>query len=227
MTHVTAIAAAMGLTSSSTPRIMESMPLMANNHLAPVSLTALKAKFSSIIPAVSAQAPISSTNAGMMICGPIAGLLSDRIGSRPICILGSVVVIAAFLMFVLMGANTGLYYIIIALALEGVGIGLIMPANFNLIMDMSVKGSEGVINSLVSTVRNVGAVMGIASFTLVFLSVITSLGVSVSGVAAHSLPPKAFIPGFHAIFLFGVVLGGVLLVLNLAMRGDQGVSKTH
>jgi hypothetical protein len=85
----------------------------------------------------------------------------------------------------------------------------------------------GVMNSLVTTVRNVGTVMGIASFTLVFLSVITSLGVSVSGVTAHSLPPKAFILGFHAIFLFGVVLGGVLLVLNLAMRGDQRGSKTH
>jgi len=163
----------------------------------------------------------------MMICGPIAGLLSDRIGSRPICILGSAVIIAAFLMFALMGINTGLYYIIIALALEGIGIGLIVPANFNLIMGMSIKGSEGVMNSLVTTVRNVGAVMGIASFAVVFLSVITSLGISTSGVTAHALPPKAFILGFHAIFLFGMVLGGVLLVLNLAMREDRRGSKTR
>ncbi len=154
----------------------------------------------------------------MMICGPIAGFLSDRIGSRPICILGSGVVTAAFLMFALMGTKTGLYYIIIALALEGIGIGLIMPANFNLIMGTSAKGSEGVINSLVTTVRNVGAVMGIALFTLVFLSVIASQGISPSGIAAHSLPPKAFGLGFHAIFLFGAVLGGVLLALNLALR---------
>ncbi len=157
----------------------------------------------------------------MMVCGPIAGLLSGRIGSRPICILGSAVLIAAFLMFALMGDNTDLYYIIIALALEGIGIGLIMPANFSLVMGMSAKGSEGVTNSLVTTVRNVGAVMGIAVFTLIFLSVIASQGISPSGVAAHSLPPKAFVPGFHAIFLFGAVLGGVLLALNLAMREKQ------
>jgi len=157
----------------------------------------------------------------MMICGPIAGLLSGRIGSRPICILGSAVIIAAFLMFALMGDKTGLYYIIIALALEGIGIGLIMPANFSLIMGMSAKGSEGVTNSLVTTVRNVGAVMGIAVFTLIFLSVIASLGISTSRTAAHSLPPNAFVPGFHAIFFFGTVLGGVLLVLNCAMREKQ------
>jgi len=157
----------------------------------------------------------------MMICGPIAGLLSGRIGSRPICVLGSVVLIAAFVMFALMGAKTGLCYIIIAMALEGIGIGLIMPANFSLIMGMSAKGSEGVINSLVTTVRNVGAVMGIAVFTLIFLSVIASQGIPTSGIAAHSLPPKAFVLGFHAIFLFGAVLGGVLLVLNLALRDKQ------
>jgi len=157
----------------------------------------------------------------MMICGPIAGLLSGRIGSRPICILGSAVLIAAFLMFVLMGAKTGLYYIIIALALEGIGIGLIMPANFSFIMGMSAKGNEGVTNSLVTTVRNVGAVMGIAVFTLIFLSVIASQGISPSGINAHALPPEAFVSGFHAIFLFGAAIGGVLLALNLALREKQ------
>lgn len=154
----------------------------------------------------------------MMICGPIAGFLSDRIGARPICVMGSAVIIAAFVMFALMGAGTSLCYIIIALALEGIGIGLIMPANFNLIMGMSAKGSEGVMNSLVTTVRNVGAVMGIALFTLIFLSVIASQGVSPAGITPHSLPSKAFSLGFHAIFLFGAALGGVLLVLNLALR---------
>jgi len=124
-------------------------------------------------------------------------------------------------MFVLMGAKTGLYYIIIALALEGIGIGLIMPANFSFIMGMSAKGNEGVTNSLVTTVRNVGAVMGIAVFTLIFLSVIASQGISPSGINAHALPPEAFVSGFHAIFLFGAAIGGVLLALNLALREKQ------
>ncbi|MBM4446264.1 MAG: MFS transporter [Chloroflexi bacterium] len=158
----------------------------------------------------------------MMVCGPIAGFLSDRIGSRPICILGSAVLITAFLMFAIMGTKTELYYIIIALALEGIGIGLIMPANFNLIMGMSAKGGEGVMNSLVTTMRNVGAVMGIAVFTLIFLSVIASEGILPAGITAHSLPPKAFVLGFHAIFLFGAGLGGVLLALNLALREKKG-----
>jgi MFS family permease len=154
----------------------------------------------------------------MMICGPLAGFLSDRVGARPICIIGSAFFIAAFLMFAFMGTKTGLYYVGIALALEGIGIGLAMPANFNQIMGMSAKGDEGVINSLVNTVRNVGAVTGIATFTLIFLSVIAGKGISIANVSAHSLPPSAFALGFHAIFLFGAVVGGVLLVLNLALR---------
>jgi DHA2 family metal-tetracycline-proton antiporter-like MFS transporter len=157
----------------------------------------------------------------MMVCGPIAGFLSDRIGPRRICILGSAVLIVAFVIFAVMGTRTGLQYIIIALAIEGVGIGLVMPANFNLIMCMSTKGDEGVISSLVNTVRNVGAVMGIAVFTLIFLSVIAGQGISPANIAAHSLPPKAFVFGFHAIFLFGAAVGGVLLALNLALRDKK------
>ena len=77
------------------------------------------------------------------------------------------------------------------------------------------------ISSLVNTARNVGAVMGIAVFTLIFLSVIAGQGISPAGITAHSLPPKAFVFGFHAIFLFGAALGGVLLVLNLALRDKK------
>jgi EmrB/QacA subfamily drug resistance transporter len=160
----------------------------------------------------------------MMVCGPLAGYLSDRIGPRFICALGSAVLIGAFMIFAIMGAETTLPLIIIALAIEGVGVGLVMPANFNLIMGISGKGDEGVVNSLVNTVRNVGAVMGIAVFTLIFLSVIASLGVSTADIAPHSLPPKAFAFGFHAIFLFGAALGGLLLVLNLALRDKKTIT---
>jgi hypothetical protein len=88
-------------------------------------------------------------------------------------------------------------------------------------MGMSSRGDEGVMNSLVNTVRNVGAVLGIAVFTLIFLSVIASQGVSTADITPHSLPPKAFAFGFHAIFLFGAALGGLLLVLNLALRDKK------
>lgn len=157
----------------------------------------------------------------MMVCGPLAGFLSDRIGSRLICVLGSAVLIAAFMIFAVMGTRTTLPFIIIALAIEGIGIGLVMPANFNLIMSMSTKGDEAVVSSLVNTVRNVGAVMGIAVFTLIFLSVITAQDISRTDIAAHLLPPKAITFGFHAIFLFGAALGGLLLVLNLALRDKR------
>jgi EmrB/QacA subfamily drug resistance transporter len=157
----------------------------------------------------------------MMVCGPVAGFLSDRIGARRICALGSVVLIVAFMIFAIMGTKTTLPVIIIALAIEGVGIGLVMPANFNLIMGMSTSGDEAVVSSLVNTVRNVGAVMGIAVFTLIFLSVIAAKGISSANIAAHSMPPQAFAIGFHAIFLFGAALGGLLLVLNLALRDNK------
>lgn len=158
----------------------------------------------------------------MMVCGPIAGFLSDRVGSRIISILGSIALIAAFLIFAIMGAKTTLTVIIVALAIEGIGIGLVMPANFNLIMGMSTSGDEAVISSLVNTVRNVGAVMGIAVVTLIFVSVLAGAGISAANIDPHALPTKAFTLGFHAVFLFGAAMGGVLLLLSLAMRNGKG-----
>ena len=154
----------------------------------------------------------------MMVCGPIAGFLSDKIGSRIISIVGSLALIAAFLIFTIMGAKTTLTVIIVALAIEGIGIGLVMPANFNLIMGMSTKGDEAVISSVVNTVRNVGAVLGISTFTLVFLSVLGAAGISAANIDPHNLPMKAFTYGFHAVFIFGAVMGGVILLLSLAMK---------
>jgi urea transporter len=51
--------------------------------------------------------------------------------------------------------------------------------------------------------------------------VIAGQGISTANIAAHSLPPKAFVLGFHAIFLFGAAVGGLLLVLNLALRDKK------
>jgi len=158
----------------------------------------------------------------MMVCGPISGFLSDRVGPRVISILGSIALIAAFLIFAIMGAKTTLTVIIVALAVEGIGIGLVMPANFNLIMGMSTKGDEAVISSLVNTVRNVGAVMGIAVVTLIFVSVLAGAGISAANIDPHALPTKAFTLGFHAVFLFGAAMGGVLLLLSLAMKNVKG-----
>jgi len=154
----------------------------------------------------------------MMVCGPIAGFLSDRVGPRIISILGSLALITAFLIFSIMGAKTTLTVIIVALAIEGIGIGLVMPANFNLIMGMSTRGDEAVVSSVVNTVRNMGAVMGIAMVTLIFLSVLAAAGISAANIDPHNLPMRALTYGFHAVFLFGVVTGGAILLLSLAMK---------
>jgi EmrB/QacA subfamily drug resistance transporter len=162
---------------------------------------------------------------GIMVCGPIAGILSDRIGARLICIVASIVFIGAFLMLSLMGESTSLPFIIIALALEGIAIGLMVPPNFNMIISSSPSGDEGMINSLVSTLRNMGMVVGIALFGLVFLSIINASGISLSGATPDSIPQSTRIPGFHATFILGTVLTVILLILNVILREDKKYDK--
>jgi EmrB/QacA subfamily drug resistance transporter len=161
---------------------------------------------------------------GIMICGPIAGILSNRVGYRPICIVASFIFVGAFLMLSLLGESTGLTFIIIALALEGIGIGLMVPPNFSMILFSSPSGDEGMINSLVSTLRNMGMVMGIALFGLVFLSIVSAGGISLADTTPGSIPQSAHVPGFHATFILGTIVTVIILVLNFILRENKKYS---
>jgi EmrB/QacA subfamily drug resistance transporter len=158
---------------------------------------------------------------GIMVAGPVAGALLSRIGSRPICIVASFLFVGAFLMLSLLGESTGLLFISIALALEGLAIGLMVTANFSLILFSSPSGDEGMINSLVSTLRNMGMVMGIALFGLVFLSIVNASGISLSNITPGNLPQSGRVPGFHATFILGTIVTVIILVLNLVVRENK------
>jgi MFS family permease len=161
---------------------------------------------------------------GIMVAGPVAGALLSRIGSRPICIVASFLFIGAFLMLSLLGESTGILFIAIALTLEGIAIGLMVTANFSLILFSSPGGDEGMINSLVSTLRNMGMVMGIALFGLVFLSIVNASGISLSDITPGNLPQAGRVPGFHATFILGTIVTVIILVLNLIVRENKKYS---
>ncbi|MEW6141705.1 MAG: MFS transporter [Chloroflexota bacterium] len=163
---------------------------------------------------------------GMMLAGPAAGYLSDRIGSKPICILGSITMTCGLFILAAMKTTTSIHYISLALLLEGIGIGFTIPTSFNLILSASpAHGDEGMLNSLVATMRNMGAVMGIAVFGLIFMSLLTVAGLSSSTTLPHTTPVSAYVPAFRATFILGAVLCAVILALSIVVREKRRHSK--
>jgi EmrB/QacA subfamily drug resistance transporter len=152
----------------------------------------------------------------LMVMGPLAGRLSDRVGSRRICIAAALCYITANILFMQMTQDTAFWYIIVALALNGAAAGLFIPPNFNLILGLSPRGSEGVVSSVAMTARNIGSVIAVAMYGTFFI-ITAFAGIKVTS-GTSGITMSMLITGFHSVFIFGTVLGGVVLVLSLLIR---------
>lgn len=156
----------------------------------------------------------------MMVLGPIAGCISDKFGSKKICIAASFSFIGGYLMYWLMNTGTGYLHIIAALALMGAGAGLYIPPNFRMILNISPKGSEGVVSSVAMTMRNVGAVVAVAIYGTIFVSVAMAAGATSD--TSQGFNEAALLAGFHSVFLFGAVMGVIILAVTLMVKEKTG-----
>ncbi len=161
----------------------------------------------------------------LMIVGPIAGSLSDRYGSRWLSTGAVLLTAAAFFLFTGIGTGTTIAFLIVSLALVGVGVALFFPPNMNLILGQSPGDAQGVASSAMMTLRNIGSVMGVALFATVFLQVVFSTAAITETTTYADISSSVMIAGFQAAFLGGVVACIVALLLSAVAR-DRVAAET-
>lgn len=153
----------------------------------------------------------------LMLAGPVAGQLSDRYGSRGLMVAAALLSAVTMLLFSTFEEGTGFSVIIAALALEGLAVGLFMPPNMRLILGTGGGESGGVASGVMMTVRNVGAMLGIA-----VLGTIAMHGsANASGEAFPGAAPAALVPGFHAAFLAGAAACLAVAVIAVFVREER------
>jgi EmrB/QacA subfamily drug resistance transporter len=118
-----------------------------------------------------------ATNAGilimtmpitMMLCAPFSGWLSDRIGPRIPASVGMALLSAGIFLFSRLGAAPSIKEIVPRLIIAGMGLGLFSSANNSAIMGSVPMHRQGVANGVVSTVRQLGMMLGVTLCTAVF-----------------------------------------------------------
>jgi MFS family permease len=144
----------------------------------------------------------------MAIAAPLAGTLSDRIGSRLLSSLGMMVLGAMLVVLSGIVQDTSLNVIVLYLAVIGVGIGVFISPNSNALMGSAPRHRQGVAAGVLATARNVGMVLGVGLSSAVSTSVETA--------ARAAGRPDAFIQGLHVTFLAlaGVAALGVVTSLT-------------
>jgi EmrB/QacA subfamily drug resistance transporter len=120
----------------------------------------------------------------IIIMGPIAGRLTDRIGPRPLMTLGLVVVAAAIFIQSRITVHTGYLLLLPGFVLMGIGMGLVMSPMSTAAMNSVDRTKAGAASGVLSMGRMVGGTFGVA----VLGALITTVGRSKIDASLPNLP---------------------------------------
>lgn len=150
----------------------------------------------SVMPAVTALA------------SPVSGGLSDRFGSWALSLAGLVVEAGALFLLARLDHQSPLPQVVGSLALLGVGLGLFTAPNSSFIMGAVPRSQLGVAGGMMTTMRSLGIVLGVAILGAVYAA-------RVPAHQADAAPGSFVVGAFQDAFTFA---GGLcLLAVALAL----------
>ena len=144
-----------------------------------------------------------------IIVAPIAGMLSDRIGARPLLVAGMALMAGGLAWMAAVTSPTVAYMELVpAFVMAGVGMSLYFAPVANLVLSTVRRKEEGKASGVNNTIREVGGVFGVAVLASVFCAVggyvspqafvdgmtaavwVGAAAVALAGVAAIAIPPR-------------------------------------
>ncbi len=121
---------------------------------------------------------------GFMLCGPLAGFLSDRFGARSFATGGMLLNVAAFLLLAGLPADFSYPAFALVLLMMGIGMGLFASPNATAIMNAVPSRHRGVASGMRATFQNSGMLISMGIF---FTMVVTGLAGALPPALLHGL----------------------------------------
>jgi EmrB/QacA subfamily drug resistance transporter len=150
---------------------------------------------------------------GIGVVAPISGSLSDRVGTRPITVVGLVAMLLGFYTLSTVTTEmTTLGYILRFLPV-GIGMGIFQSPNNSAVMGAVPRRRLGVASGLLSMTRTLGQTTGIAVLGALWASRVVFHSPTTLPGDVTNAPATAQVAGLHDTFL--VVIG--LLAIGLAL----------
>ncbi|HWD75625.1 MAG TPA: MFS transporter [Solirubrobacteraceae bacterium] len=127
--------------------------------------------------------------AGMLVAGPIAGALSDRLGPRPFAASGMALAAISFLLLALLPVNFSYPVFALVIILNGIGMGIFFSPNRASIMNSLPANQRGAGGGMAATFMNSAMVLSIGIFfSLMIVGLSGGLHTSLyNGLTAHGV----------------------------------------
>ena len=146
----------------------------------------------------------------ILICSPAAGFLSDKKNPVIISLVSVIFMILSSILFFLFKKDISMLFIILTIIIFGVSFAFFFVSNITLVMSHAVKGKEGVLSAVLAVVNNVGAIMGVSFFQIVF-----SMGFTGNVTEIINIPAGEIMTGFHRAMTFAIVISIIIFLVSI------------
>ena len=156
----------------------------------------------------------------MGLLGPRVGHLYDRVGSRPLVIPGSIVMVAALAAFSRVDADTPFWLILTQHVVLMVSLATIFTPMFTLALGSLPENLYSHGSSILGTLQQVAGAVGTAMLVVILENRSRAL------IESGSTPDAAFVGGLQWAFVVGAIFGVVVVALSafLPSKADQPAS---
>ena len=159
----------------------------------------------------------------IVMVAPLAGWLSDRLGSRLLCTFGSILIVIGQFFFASLGLDSSISRIIFPIALSGLGWAFFNSPNQSAILGSVPRDKLGTASGMNTTTARTGGAMGVALAATLFTYGLTVAGLSqlqTESPESWGVSPSIFMQSFnHTVHIVNIFT--LLSVFFSAVRGPR------
>jgi EmrB/QacA subfamily drug resistance transporter len=149
------------------------------------------------------------------VAAPLAGSLSDRVGSRPITVAGLAILLVGFIAVSTLTAETNAIGYILRFLPVGIGVGVFQSPNNSSVMGAAPRERLGIASGMLAITRTLGQITGIALLGAIWSGLVMSRMGTAYEVDATSAPAMIQVAALKGTFLIAVLI--VMLALGIGI----------
>jgi EmrB/QacA subfamily drug resistance transporter len=166
------------------------------------------------------------------LTAPLAGYLSDRLGTRPITVVGLAVLLAGYAAATTLGVHTTALGYALRFVPVGLGTGIFQSPNNSAIMGAAPRGRLGIVSGMLALTRSLGQTTGIAILSAAWASQTFTYAGNGYGGDATAAPAAAQVAALHdvfvgLVFIMAIALGMALWAWVKERRAALSSAPTH